>query len=111
MHDARVLLLLFFSIAFPAIDSTAQPTPIADPPDAAAPSNDDGGYDEGFRLTRDTSPFSVTLNGLVQTRYTWLEPNGDSSIQTFDVPLARLAVRGAAVHGPLTFVSAEGASS
>ena len=103
MHDARVLLLLFFSIAFTAIDSTAQPTPIADPPVAAAPSNDDGGYDEGFRLTRDTSPFSVTLNGLVQTRYTWLEPNGDSNIHTFDVPLARLALGGAAFDDQVTY--------
>jgi hypothetical protein len=48
--------------------------------------------------------FTVGLNGFVQSRYTWLKPEGTDASQNFDVALARLAVAGEAFDPKVTYM-------
>jgi hypothetical protein len=47
------------------------------------------------------------MNGLVQTRYTWMKTGGGSPTQNFDVALARLALGGAAFDRATYFFQLE----
>jgi phosphate-selective porin OprO and OprP len=48
--------------------------------------------------------FSLAVNGFVQSRYTWLNPESGDSSQNFDVALARLAVAGGAFDPKVSYL-------
>ena len=96
-------------------------------PDARrAPSAHDGGevtpvaadaqptgsiYDNGFYLRSADNAFSIHLNGLLQSRYTWFDPKNDvaplgatpGAVNNFDVYLGRFAVSGSAFDPKLKY--------
>jgi hypothetical protein len=62
-----------------------------------------GAYDDGFRLAEGPDGFSLKLNGFVQARYTWLDPDTAGIAQNFDLGLARVALGGDAFSGKASY--------
>jgi len=68
-------------------------------------------YDNGFFLRSADDTFSMCVNGLFQTRYTWFDPRSSvaplggrpGAVNNFDVYLGRLAVSGTAFDPKLKY--------
>ena len=73
----------------------------ADEP-SAPPRKLDAGYDNGFFIRSENRNFAVSVNGLLQFRYTGFKPNSENAafvpgtgwVNNFDVFLGRLALSG-----------------
>ncbi len=71
---------------------------------ATAPPAEPAGYEDGFRLATGPESFSLKMNGFVQARYTWLEPDAGDRVQNFDLALARLALGGGAFDEKVSYL-------
>ncbi len=88
-----------------AFTSASRAQDAQDPqPAATAPAPADQAYDNGFPLVGRTKEFSLTLNGLLQVRYTATKPGNADAVQNFDVGLARLAFGGNAFSPKVSYL-------
>lgn len=90
---------MLLSVPFPAF---AQESSGPSANTAHTPSSS-GDYADGFRLASGPDGFTLTLNGFVQTRYTWFAPDTGDATQNFDVALARLALGGGAFDEKVSY--------
>lgn len=88
----------------PAILYAQQTAATETPSTIAAPSAATTEYDDGFRLATGPEGFSLKMNGFVQARYTWLQPEAADDVQNFDLALARLALGGGAFDEKVSYL-------
>lgn len=61
------------------------------------------GYDKGFFIRAPHAPFSLTINGRVQARYSFEAVDGGTNESSFSIPRARLALKGYAFTPNLSY--------